>query len=173
MKPTLQLGCSQPPIGHQNFNYLGQVIEPNQKFITCSTQKERKKNREKRIARVSEHCEKRIALLSASVSHTFLQPSFLFFRCVALYFQPKIHFSAQKHFFQPKTILLQPKTFLLQPKTFFASAQNFFQFSHSSLLLFSALFFFGSALFFLFQRLLFFFSLPPFIQDPKIGRAHV
>ena len=116
MKPTLQLGCSQPPIGHQNFNYLGQVIKPNQKFITCSTKKERKKkNREKRIARVSEHCEKRIALLSASVSDTFLQPSFLFFRCVALYFQPKVLFSAQNDFASAQNV--------------FASAQNFFCFS--------------------------------------------
>ena len=170
MKPTLQLGCSQPPIGHQNFNYLGQVIKPNQKFITCSTKKERKKkNREKRIARVSEHCEKRIALLSASASHTFLQPSFLFFRCVALYFQPKILFSAQKHFFQPKT-------FLLQPKTFFSSAQNIFFFFFSVQPLFSSSSFLQTCCSFkfsllFFQHLLFFFSLAPFIQGPIFSLA--
>ena len=68
-----------------------------------------------------------------------------------LLFQPK-RFSAQKHFFQPKTFLLQ--------------------FSHSSLLLFfPALFFSSSAIFSLFQCLLFFFSLAPFIQDPIFALA--
>ena len=70
-------------------------------------------------------------------------PLFLFFLCVALYFSPQntsfsaqtfFSFSAQKHFFQPKT-------FLLQPKTFFSSAQNVFFFFFPVQPLFSSSFF--------------------------------
>ena len=84
-------------------------------------------------------------------------PAFFFFSLGVLpfIFQPKIpffsaqtffSFSAQKHFFQPKTFLLQPKTFL-------SSAQNFFFF-----------FFFSSAATLLF----FFFLLYSFLVQPSL-----
>ena len=149
MKPTLQLGCSQPPIGHQNFNYLGQVIKPNQKFITCSTKKERKKKieRKEQPELVSIVRKEQLSLL---LQHPTLFSSPLFFSLGVLpsIFSPKYFFQPKNTFFSSKRFYFSPKLFLLQPKTFFSSA--------------TLLFFFFLLYSFLVQPSLFSLSAPPF-----------
>ena len=97
------------------------------------------------------------ALLSASASLTFLQPSLFSFLLVALYFSAQNTFFFSPNVFQPKN------TFSAQ--NVFASVQNFFQFSPKRFFLVSVQPLFSSSFFcfilFWFSPL-FSLSAPPF-----------